>query len=143
MSNQSNPSNPSNRTPLGRALSRCVLMVATLLLLGSTTGSFAQGPAGRGIDERHDRVVREVERTQQLWDEVNGRVERTSAANLFQGRLARVIKGRLTTEYVVQLGDGTEICSLVTEESRSRLDLEENDQVWVMFNAFSVILNVN
>jgi hypothetical protein len=32
---------------------------------------------------------------------------------------------------------------LVTEESRRKLDVKKNDNVWVMFNSFAVILHVS
>ena len=44
---------------------------------------------------------------------------------------------------IVRIRDGTELCSLVTEGSRRKLDVKENDDVWVMFNSFAVILHVN
>lgn len=67
---------------------------------------------------------------------------RTSARNKYPGILKRINRGRLTTEYSIDLADGTEVCSVVTEDSRCRLNLHEGDEVWVMFNAFAVILNV-
>ncbi|MBW1835179.1 MAG: TOBE domain-containing protein [Deltaproteobacteria bacterium] len=54
-----------------------------------------------------------------------------------------MIRGKITTEYIVSLPDGTEICSVVTEESRQRLGLKEGDTAWVLFNSFSIILNVD
>ncbi len=68
---------------------------------------------------------------------------KVSAGNLFRGEVVRVIRGAVTTEFVVRLPDGTELCSLVTEESRRRLEVKETDVVWAMFNAFAVILNVD
>jgi molybdate transport system regulatory protein len=65
-----------------------------------------------------------------------------SAENLFQGEVAQILRGRLTTEIIVRIHDGTELCSVVTEESRGKLDVAEGDDVWVMFNTFAVILRV-
>ena len=73
----------------------------------------------------------------------SGEMPRTSARNILRGRVARIIRGRITTEFVVTLADGTEVCSLVTEKSRQRLALKEDEAVWVMFDAFSVILNTD
>ena len=39
-----------------------------------------------------------------------------SAENQFRGTIARINKGRVTTEYVVQITDGTELCSLVSSD---------------------------
>lgn len=68
---------------------------------------------------------------------------RSTAENLFQGIVSHVVRGKLTTEFIVRIQDGTEICSLVTEESRRKLGIKENDTVWVMFNSFAVILHVD
>ena len=37
-----------------------------------------------------------------------------TAENKFRGTIARIMHGQITTEYVVQMADGTELCSLVT-----------------------------
>jgi molybdate transport system regulatory protein len=66
-----------------------------------------------------------------------------SAENMFQGTIERIIRGKVTTEYVVRIADGTQLCSLVTSESGRRLELSENDPVWAMFNGFSVILHLD
>jgi len=66
-----------------------------------------------------------------------------TAENKFQGTIARINQGQVASEYVVRIADGTELCSLVTSESSSRLDLKENESVWVMFNSFSVVLHLD
>jgi molybdate transport system regulatory protein len=66
-----------------------------------------------------------------------------TAENRFRGSIARVNRGRITTEYVVDISDGTELCSLVSSEISHRLDLQENDPVWVIFNSFSVVLHAD
>jgi len=67
----------------------------------------------------------------------------SSAENRLKGTVSNVIRGKITTEYIVSLPDGTELCSVVTEESRRRLGLKEGDTAWVLFNSFSIILNVD
>jgi len=66
-----------------------------------------------------------------------------SADNRFQGTIHRIIRGRLTTEYVVQIADGTQLCSLVTSDSSDHLGLAPNDPVWAMFTAFTVVLHLD
>jgi molybdate transport system regulatory protein len=66
-----------------------------------------------------------------------------SAENIFVGAVTRINRGKLTTEFIVRIQDGTEVCSLVTEKSSRKLDINEKDIVWVMFNGFSVILHVD
>ncbi|MFZ5864867.1 MAG: TOBE domain-containing protein [Thermodesulfobacteriota bacterium] len=68
---------------------------------------------------------------------------RCTAENIFHGIVTQVVRGKLTTEFVVRIPDGTELCSVVTEESRRKLNIQERDEVWVMFNNFAVILHVD
>jgi molybdopterin-binding protein len=42
-----------------------------------------------------------------------GKEPKCSAENMFQGTIARIIKGKVTTGYVVKIADGTQLCSLV------------------------------
>ncbi|WP_027360460.1 TOBE domain-containing protein [Desulforegula conservatrix] len=67
----------------------------------------------------------------------------SSASNRLNGKVSRIIKGSITTEVVVSLSDGTDVCALVTEQGRVDLDIVEGVDVWVMFSAFSVILNAD
>jgi molybdate transport system regulatory protein len=66
-----------------------------------------------------------------------------TADNVFHGKVTRILRGKLTTEFVVRIQDGTELCSLATEEGRRNLGIKEQDDVWVMFNSFAVILRVD
>jgi molybdate transport system regulatory protein len=68
---------------------------------------------------------------------------RCTAENVFYGSVIKILRGKLTTELIVRIQDGTELCSLVTEGSRRKLDVKKNDKVWVMFNSFAVILHVH
>ncbi len=66
-----------------------------------------------------------------------------STENMFQGTVERIIQGKITTEYVVRIADGTELCAVLTNDINRRLDLHENDQVWAIFNCFSVVLHLD
>jgi molybdate transport system regulatory protein len=66
-----------------------------------------------------------------------------TAENVFYGSVIKILRGKRTTELIVRIRDGTEMCSLVTEESRRKIGVKEDDNVWVMFNSFAVILHVN
>ena len=68
---------------------------------------------------------------------------KSTAENIFRGIVHRITSGKLTTEVVVRIPDGTELCSVITEESKRRLDLKENDSLWVAFNAFAVVLHID
>ena len=66
-----------------------------------------------------------------------------TAENRFNGLVERVNKGKINTEYVVRISEGTELCSVVTTKSGNRLNLEKGDAVWALFNCFSVILHLD
>jgi molybdate transport system regulatory protein len=68
---------------------------------------------------------------------------KSSAENIFRGTVRRITRGKITTEVVLVIPDGTELCSVITEESNKRLDIQENDSLWVVFNAFAVVLHVD
>ncbi len=64
-----------------------------------------------------------------------------SAENRFKGIVARINKGKINSEYLIRISDGTELCSIVTTKSTEYLDLKEGDSVWAAFNCFSVVLH--
>lgn len=66
-----------------------------------------------------------------------------TAENLFHGTIERIKKGKVITEYIVRISKNMEICSIVTSESDRKLNLKESDQVWAMFNSFSIVLHAN
>jgi len=67
---------------------------------------------------------------------------KTSARNRLHGVIRRINEGSISAEVVMELADGTEICTLITDESVRALDLAVGDELWAMFKAFSVILAV-
>jgi len=67
---------------------------------------------------------------------------KTSARNKYCGKIIKVNGGQISAEVIVELADGTKICSLVTDESVRALDLKVGDDICALFKAFSVILNV-
>lgn len=67
----------------------------------------------------------------------------STAENRFAGTVARINRGKITTEYVVRISDGTELCSVVTTKNARQRGFQENDKVWVMFNSFSVVLHTD
>jgi molybdate transport system regulatory protein len=66
-----------------------------------------------------------------------------TAENRFRGTVSRIVKGRVTTEIVVRIADGTELCSVVTEKSRRMLDIKENDILWAAFSASAVVIHAD
>jgi len=66
-----------------------------------------------------------------------------SAENLFRGTVNRIHAGRITSEYIVQISEQTELCSIITSRSSRLLDLKTGDPVWVLFNSFAVVLHTD
>jgi len=67
----------------------------------------------------------------------------STAENRFAGTITRITKGKITTEYIVRILDGTELCSIVSSETARLTGFKENDQVWAVFNSFSVVLHTD
>jgi molybdate transport system regulatory protein len=67
----------------------------------------------------------------------------SSAENRFVGNIIRINKGETTTEYVVRISDGTELCSIVSTENARVMGFKEDDRVWVIFNSFAVVLHID
>jgi molybdate transport system regulatory protein len=65
----------------------------------------------------------------------------SSADNVLAATVERTVRGKVTAEIVSRLADGTEICSIVTDESRKALGLRPGEPVRVAFNAFTVVLH--
>lgn len=72
-----NTRHPHEALRRGRVPVRVALAVVAALLIGASVDAAAQIEF-RGFQERHDRVLREFERTEQLWLEVRGRVARSN-----------------------------------------------------------------
>lgn len=67
----------------------------------------------------------------------------STAENRFPGTVIRIRKGKITTEYMVRIPDGTELCSVVTTENVRTMRFRNNDQVWALFNSFAVVLHTD
>ncbi len=66
---------------------------------------------------------------------------RSSADNVFSGRIVRLRRGALTAEVVTRSDGGIELCAVITRESADRLGLRRGRAVRVAFSAFAVILH--
>ena len=67
----------------------------------------------------------------------------STAENRFEGVVEGINKGKVNTEYIVRISEGTRLCSIVTTESSQRLNLGIGDRVWAVFNCFAVVLHVD
>ncbi|MDW7772832.1 MAG: TOBE domain-containing protein [Desulfobulbaceae bacterium] len=70
-------------------------------------------------------------------------IPESSAENRFQGVITSMIRGKTSTEYVIRIDGGTELCAVASTESGMRMDLQEKSRVWALFNCFSVVLHID
>jgi len=73
----------------------------------------------------------------------NDEEPKSTAENVFRGTVHQITRGAVTTEIVVRIPDGIELCSIVTSASGRQMDLKENDPVWAIFSSFSVVLHID
>jgi len=66
-----------------------------------------------------------------------------SAENVFRGTVVHMRPGSTTSEIVVQLQDGTELCAIISERSRQQMDIKEGALLWTFFDGFDVVLHVD
>jgi molybdate transport system regulatory protein len=68
---------------------------------------------------------------------------KSTAENRFLGTITHISKGEITTEYIVRISDGTELCSIITTDNTYQMGFQKNDQVWALFNSFAVVLHID
>ncbi len=68
---------------------------------------------------------------------------RCSAENKFSGTVEQISEGKVNTEFIVRITDGTQLCALVSTKGARPLGLETGAPVWAVFNCFAVILDVD
>ena len=65
---------------------------------------------------------------------------RVSARNVFQGKIAAVRKGAVSTEVTLALKGGETLCSVITNESATTLGLKVDIEAYAFFKASAVVL---
>jgi molybdopterin-binding protein len=63
-----------------------------------------------------------------------------SARNQFKGRVTRISQGGVVAEVTVDIGNGQEIVSVITNGSVARLGLKEGSEVTAIIKATEVLL---
>jgi len=67
---------------------------------------------------------------------------RPDARNRFAGKVSSIHRSDPVTQVVVELPEGSRVCSLITTESADALELCPGEPVIVLFKSFAVILSV-
>lgn len=66
-----------------------------------------------------------------------------SAENRFKGVLTDITSGKVNTECVVRISESAEVCAVISTAGSRYLNLGLGDEVWVLFNCFSVVLHAD
>ena len=69
--------------------------------------------------------------------------KRISARNVLPGTLAKVTAGAVNAEVTLRLSGGTEITSIITNESSRSLGLKEGDPACAVFKASNVMVGID
>lgn len=87
-------------------------------------------------------IIAEIKAPWVIIEKSNGEPQ-TTAENRFSGIVTRITEGKITTEFVVRIKDGTELCSIVSTEIAHKMKLNVNDNVWVLFSSYAVVLHID
>ena len=63
-----------------------------------------------------------------------------SARNQYKGRVVSITRGGVVAEVIVDIGNGQQIVSVITNSSVDRLDLKEGSDVTTIVKATEVML---
>lgn len=66
-----------------------------------------------------------------------------SARNILKGKVIKVTRGAVNSEVTLRLDGGTEVVSIITNESVDNLGLKENAQAYAVIKASSVMIAVD
>jgi molybdopterin-binding protein len=70
-------------------------------------------------------------------------IVKISARNVLKGTVVKVIRGAVNSEVVIRLEGGTEIVSIITNESVQNLELKENKEAFAVIKASDVMVAVS
>ncbi len=70
-----------------------------------------------------------------------GTASSCSAENKLKGKLTRITRGEINTECIVTVSETTEVCAVVSSAENQSISLREGEEIWAMFNCFSVVLH--
>jgi len=65
-----------------------------------------------------------------------------SARNMLKGRVKKIVTGAVNAEVTIELKNGEEIVSIITNSSVARLGLAEGKEAYAVIKASSVMIAV-
>jgi molybdopterin-binding protein len=66
-----------------------------------------------------------------------------SARNILKGTVVKIVRGAVNSEVTIRLDGGTEVVSIITNESVDSLGLRENKEAYAVIKASSVMVAVD
>ena len=71
------------------------------------------------------------------------RIGNSSAENQWEGVICKVTEGKINTECAVRVGEGMELCAVLSSTGFNKLGLHEGDPVRVLFSCYAVTLHAD
>ncbi len=65
-----------------------------------------------------------------------------SARNVLKGKVVKVIRGAVNAEVTLQLSDGVQVVSIITNASVENLGLQEGQEAYAVIKASNVMIAV-
>ena len=66
-----------------------------------------------------------------------------SARNVFKGKVVKVVKGAVNSEVTLELPGGTQVVSIITNQSVKSLGLKKNANAYAVIKASNVMIAVD
>jgi molybdopterin-binding protein len=66
-----------------------------------------------------------------------------SARNMLRGRVKKITKGSVNSEVTIDIGGGTEVVSIITNNSVKNLNLKAGSDVYAVVKASNVMIAVD
>jgi len=66
-----------------------------------------------------------------------------SARNVLKGKIVKIVKGAVNAEVVLELSDGVNVVSIITNESVKSLGLKKNVEAYAVIKASNVMIAVD
>jgi molybdopterin-binding protein len=66
-----------------------------------------------------------------------------SARNVLKGKIVKILKGAVNSEVVLELSDGGQVVSIITNESVKSLGLKKNVEAYAVIKASNVMIAVD
>jgi molybdopterin-binding protein len=66
-----------------------------------------------------------------------------SARNVLKGKVLKIVKGAVNSEVTLELSEGDQVVSIITNSSVENLGLEEGKEAYAVIKASNVMLAVD